>query len=151
MSVSTEDLTIRKTLSVPIGVEEAWQLFTERASSWWPFPTHSIGGEATKAAVMEGRPGGRFYERQQDGTEADWAIVRTWEPPTRLVLEWKVDPSCASEVEVRFAPEGDGTRVVLEHRGWEAYGDGARDAMASYDGGWDVVLRPYVEAARPAS
>lgn len=50
------------------------------------------------------------------------------------------------EVEVRFEPDGDGTRVELEHRGWEHYGDEAEQAMAGYEGGWDVVLGRYLSA-----
>jgi hypothetical protein len=49
-------------------------------------------------------------------------------------------------------PEGDGTRVELEHRGWEAYGDGAGESSSSYGKGWDLVLKPFIAAAsgRPA-
>jgi hypothetical protein len=45
---------------------------------------------------------------------------------------------------VRFAPEGEGTRVELEHRGWEKSGAGER---SSYDGGWEYVLRKFAEAS----
>ncbi len=56
-----------------------------------------------------------------------------WEPPSRLVLrwqlsaDWRCDPQVATEVEVRFSAEGPGTRVDLEHRGLEAYGDRAEE------------------------
>jgi uncharacterized protein YndB with AHSA1/START domain len=49
--------------------------------------------------------------------------VRVWEPGRRLVLEWRLrnfKPGEVTEVEVRFEPSGEGTRVTLEHRGWEA-------------------------------
>jgi hypothetical protein len=45
-------------------------------------------------------------------------------------------------VEVRFSPEGPGTRVELEHRGF-----GATDPRDRYASGWDVVLAPFVEHA----
>ena len=48
---------------------------------------------------------------------------------------------------MRFVPEGDGTRVELEHRGWERWGDEAAETRASYDSGWDTVLAPFVGAA----
>jgi hypothetical protein len=48
---------------------------------------------------------------------------------------------------VRFVAEGDGTRVELEHRGWERYGDDAAETCSSYNSGWDVVLKPFLEAA----
>ena len=72
-----------------------------------------------------------------------------FEPPHRFVLQWLVDPRCAGEVEVTFTPEGEGTGVELEHRGWEQYGDEADTMMAGYESGWDHVLGQYREAAVP--
>lgn len=145
----TTDLTVRKTVIVEAPVDRAWQVFTDRISSWWPVATHSLGGEQVETVVVEGRPGGRLFERTADGGEADWADVVVWEPPRRLVLNWWVNPNNpATEVEVTFAPDGDGsTRVDLEHRGWEKLEERAADGVASYDSGWDAVLAPYVEAA----
>jgi len=42
----------------------------------------------------------------------------------RFVLAWKPHsrPVPPTEVEVRFVPDGEGTRVELEHRGWERVG-----------------------------
>jgi uncharacterized protein YndB with AHSA1/START domain len=73
--------------------------------------------------------------------------VIAWEPPNRFVLEWKVDPDAAAptEVEVRFAPEGDGTRVELEHRGFERLGEAAEEAHQRYSKGWPTVFQDYVE------
>src|SRR5436309_394423 len=42
----------------------------------------------------------------------------------------------------RLGPDGVG-----EHRGWERYGDEAAETCASYNTGWETVLRPFVEAA----
>ena len=54
-----------------------------------------------------------------------------------MVLEWKVNSAAPpTEVEVRFSPDGDGTRVELEHRGWEQYPTGGADERGSYDTGW---------------
>ena len=41
-----------------------------------------------------------------------------------------------------------GTRVDLEHRGFEAYGAEAPTVRASYDPGWEFVLGCYAKAAR---
>ena len=46
---------------------------------------------------------------------------------------------------MRFSPEGPGSRVELEHRGWENIADASE--REGYSGGWDVVLAPYVESA----
>jgi uncharacterized protein YndB with AHSA1/START domain len=142
MSTQAQIEAIRKSVTVNVPVEQAFEAFTDGIASWWPLATHSYGGEKATAAVFEGRKGGRVYERQEDGTEADWAEVAAWEPPSRFVLDWKIS---ASEVEVRFTDEGAGvTRVDLEHRDWERAGEGAEAKRENYDGGWDVVLGQFV-------
>ena len=73
-----------------------------------------------------------------------------WEPPHRLVLAWNVANAEAlpTEVEVRFSAEGEGTRVDLDHRGWEALGEDGVEKRGDYDTGWDFVLGKYVDRAR---
>ena len=55
------------------------------------------------------------------------------------------DAIAATEVEVRFTPEGDGTRVELEHRGFERLGEPAEEAHKSYSEGWPTVFQDYVD------
>lgn len=133
--------TIRKTVLVDFTPEEAFDLFTRRIASWWPVRTHSYGGEKVTNVVFETQVGGRVYELTEEG-EQDWARVRELEPPRRFLLEWLIGSASGSEVEVTFTAEGPGSRVVLEHRGLAD-----ADARGSYDGGWDVVLAPFREAA----
>jgi uncharacterized protein YndB with AHSA1/START domain len=83
--------------------------------------------------------------------------VLVWEPPGRLVLAWQIapdrapepNPARASEVEVRFVPQGPpGTRVELEHRGLSRHGadgDAYREALGSPDG-WPLMLDRYAAA-----
>jgi uncharacterized protein YndB with AHSA1/START domain len=147
MSTSTSAPVVHKSILVDAPPEEAFRAFTAGISDWWPFDSHSVGGERTHEAVFEERVGGRLYERTDGGEEAEWATVLEWEPPIRFVLSWHVNPDDPStEVEVRFTPEADGTRVELDHRGWERLGDKASAARGSYDSGWDVVLGRYVDA-----
>ncbi|MBA3331254.1 MAG: SRPBCC domain-containing protein [Actinobacteria bacterium] len=147
MSVNA-DQAIRKSIVVGVPPEAAWSTYTERIGEWWPLATYSIHGERARTALFEGGQGGRLYERTASGEEAHWAEILAWEPPSRLVLLWQVNPERpATEVEIRFVSEGDGTRVEVEHRGWERLGDAAEEARASYESGWDTVLAPYVEAA----
>ena len=135
---------IRKTVLVDFTPEEAFELFTARVSSWWPVRTHSYGGEDVTDVVIEPHVGGRVYEVTAAG-EQDWASVLAWEPPGRLLLDWQIGEARGTEVEVTFEPEGPGSRVVLEHRGFA--GDTPRD---NYSSGWDVVLAPFVTAAKKA-
>ncbi len=140
---TAEGLVVRKTISVGVPRERAFELFTERIGEWWPFATHSLHGDKVETAVFEGREGGRVYERTSDGEEATWGIVLAYEPPDRFVLEWRVDPSTATELAVSFTSDGNGTRVDLVHSGWDA-----EDKRADYDTGWDFVLGEYSAAAR---
>ena len=141
-------LAVRKSIVVKAPVERAFELFTAGIASWWPAGSHSIHEEEVEAVVLESREGGRLYERTRNGEEAHWADVRVFEPPTRILLDWRVNPQRpATELEIRFVAEGEGTRVEIVHTGWEAYGETAAEGRDGYDTGWGVVLGRYAEAA----
>jgi uncharacterized protein YndB with AHSA1/START domain len=151
------DQAVRKSITVKAGVERAFRVFTEGIDSWWP-KSHHIGTSPMTKAVLEGRAGGRCYSEQQDGTECDWGRVLQWEPPRRFVMAWQVTPlwkyepdvTKASEVEVRFTAERDGsTRVDLEHRYFERHGAGWEQMRSQIDApmGWGELLRLFAENA----
>ena len=129
--------------------DHAFAVWTDRISRWWP-ADHTVTGEDALTVVLEGRAGGRIYERTRDGAEHDWGQVTVWEPPSRLVYlrHLKRDRSDATEVEIRFVDRGDdATRVEIEHRGWErlgATGEGWRDRNR---GGWATLLPHFVAAS----
>ena len=80
-----------------------------------------------------------------DGALQPWYDVLAYEPPSRVLLNWRVNPERpATQVEVTFTAEGEGTRVELVHSGWEAYEEGDEEP-AGYNSGWDHVLGHYVE------
>jgi uncharacterized protein YndB with AHSA1/START domain len=137
---------IRKTVTVDCAVEEAFRVFTADAMSWWPVQTHSIH-EAVDAIVFEPTVGGAVYEIRTNGERGHWATVLEWEPPHRLVLAWNIleREGDLTEVEVRFLPDGEATRVELEHRGWENVDLDAPAKRSNYDIGWDAVLGTYAE------
>lgn len=142
-------LTVRESITVGRSVAEAFQLFTDGIGEWWPLKgtNFSYGGERADKIFLEAKPGGRFYERFTDGELFEVGRVIACEPPKRIVFTWK-DPSwkVPTEVEVRFSPAENGTRVDLEHRGFEAAGVQPPEA-AGWADGWKTVLAPYVEAA----
>jgi uncharacterized protein YndB with AHSA1/START domain len=147
-NVQTKDLTVRKRVTVTCSPQQAFELFTERKTDWWPYETHAASGEKPAEVIYEPRVGGRVYDRLNDGRENQWGTVLAWEPPHRVAIEWNVNPdNPATELEVRFTPEGEGTRVDLEHRGWERYGEAAQESFGSYNSGWDLVLGRYVDRA----
>jgi len=137
---------IRKSLLVKASPEKAFAVFTDGFDRWWP-KTHTIGETALKQAVLEPGVGGRWYGLSEAGVEDIWGEVLAWEPPTRLLLawrisgQWKCDPAVHTEVEVRFLPQADGTtRVEFEHRMLENLGEGAARTAEQMDGGWGTIL-----------
>jgi Activator of Hsp90 ATPase homolog 1-like protein len=146
-------LVISKSAVVSATPERAFEVFTEEIATWWPYKTHSVEGSSEgdtvpQTVVFETGPNGRVYEIMSTGEEAHWANVGVWDPPHRFLLEWKVNPNAAAttEVEVRFTPEGDGTRVDLEHRGFERLGDAAETTHESYSSGWPTVVQAFVDS-----
>jgi uncharacterized protein YndB with AHSA1/START domain len=156
----TDQLTVapvRTATLVEAPIERAFDVFTIGFGRWWP-ASHHTAGDGFEEAVLECREGGRWYERRSDGADGEWGTVLVWEPPHRIVLAWHLDadfkydpdPARATEVEVRFTPDGpDRTRVELEHRLLERFGDRAdetRRAIGS-DGGWPAIMETFAAAA----
>lgn len=150
---------IRRSITVNAPVERAFRVFTESFSGWWPSEYH-IGSAEYAEAVLEPREGGRWFERGADGSECDWGRVLAWEPPHRLLVTWQItgdwryDPDAehASEVEVRFTPEGpEQTVVELEHRHLDRLvgGEAMRQAVGG-DTGWAGILAGFAKAAEAA-
>jgi uncharacterized protein YndB with AHSA1/START domain len=149
MSQQTSEVVIRKSVAVQVPVETAFRIFTEEIHTWWPLRTHAVDTAQAETAVMEGREGGRLFERTASGEEHVWGTVLTWEPPQRVGYSWHPGrgEETAQEVEVTFTPEGDGTRVDLRHWGWEKLGDRFEEIVADHNEGWDHVIGQYVEKA----
>lgn len=142
---------LRLAFQVQCSPSHAFMVWTERIGLWWP-ADHTATGEPDLQVILEGRVGGRIFERAGDGSEHDWGEVLEWEPPHRLVYSWHLrrDRADATEVEIRFMPDepsGDRTRVEIEHRGWERLGAEGRDWRDRNMGGWSTLLPHYVAAA----
>jgi len=150
---------VRKSITVKADAAHAFEVFTARVGSWWP-RSHSIGSSPQTDVVMEPRAGGRWYEISADGSHCSWGKVLAWEPPSRVLLawqigaDWKYDPNLVTEVEVKFTSLGGGeTRVELEHRNIERFGDKAESVRTAIDseGGWSAIVKAYAEAAQTAA
>jgi uncharacterized protein YndB with AHSA1/START domain len=149
MADATASLAIRKSVAVGVPLETAFRVFTEQIGSWWPLATKSVGQEEAVGLTIEPRVGGRVYERLRSGEEHDWGEILAWDPPRRLVFTWHPGRGAETgqEVEVTFAAARDGTRVDLEHRGWEKLVGPGGEIPAHFESGWEEALARYVEAA----
>jgi uncharacterized protein YndB with AHSA1/START domain len=145
---------VRKSLRVDAPQAKAFDVFTAGMSRWWP-PTHTILKASFKESIIEPREGGRWYHVGQDGSTCETGTVRVWDPPSRLVLvwrlnaQWQYDPNLDTEVEVRFIPDGAATKVELEHRHIERMGEGGEAARAAVDApnGWSGILEEFRRSA----
>ena len=129
-------------IRVRSNVDEAFRLFTEEISTWWPMQTHSLSEEKTKQVIFEGRVGGEIFELTTDGQRHVWGTVLVWEPPHRIVYTWHPGrtPETQQEVEMSFRATDEGTEVALLHRNWETLGEEAETTRDGYLNGWNVVF-----------
>jgi uncharacterized protein YndB with AHSA1/START domain len=106
---------IQQSVHVDCTVEEAFRLFTEGFSEWWPL---------AEDCEMEPWPGGRLFEATSTGEEADWGSIIVWDPPHRVEFTWYQGSRRDDHqtVDVEFLVEADGTRVTITHQGWHRSG-----------------------------
>ncbi len=109
---------------VEVDPSEAFRVFTSEIDAWWRGGRRYRLGKNRSMVHLEPRLGGRLFESFETGTGAriaETGRVTAWEPPSRLVLEWRAvnfAPSEKTEVEVLFEPSPSGTLVTVCHRGW---------------------------------
>jgi uncharacterized protein YndB with AHSA1/START domain len=156
MDMEVKHFAVQKSITVNAPAAHVFRAFTEKQNEWWP-RAHHIGKTEKFTAVVEPKVGGRWFERGDDGSECDWGRVLAWEEPKRIVLSWglnaefRYDPDLNTEVEVRFIAETpERTRVELEHRCLERYGDQAEKMRDLFDkpDAWAATLghmRDYAE------
>jgi hypothetical protein len=153
MSAAVKDILVRKSIVVNAPKDHVFKTFTERIDTWWP-RAHHIGGKDPFVAIMEPRKGGRWFERAEDGSECNWGRVLAWDPTDRVLLswdinaEWQYQADLGTEVEVTFVAEAkERTRVMLEHRKLERYGDKAEMMRTLFEseGAWTGTLTAFAQ------
>ena len=108
---------IRQSVHVDCPIEDAFRLFVDGFTDWWPLAWYSMSGEEAAACRLEPWVGGRLFEQTRSGEEREWGSVTAWDRPRRVEFTWN-----PGTVEIEFFVEADGTRVTLIHRGWDAAG-----------------------------
>jgi uncharacterized protein YndB with AHSA1/START domain len=110
---------------VAVDVAAAFEVFTRETDLWWRRgPRFRIAGHRPGLLQFEAGVGGRLFETfETESGEKVFVVghVTAWEPPSRLMLEWRnanFAPSERTEIEVLFEPVAAGTRVIVQHRGW---------------------------------
>ncbi|MGD9599722.1 MAG: SRPBCC domain-containing protein [Steroidobacteraceae bacterium] len=117
----------RASVMLAVSQADAFDIFTRETDLWWRRGLRfRAGGRAPGALHFEPGVGGRLFE-EFEGTSGpqlvEFGRVTVWEPPVRLVFEWRnvnFAPGEKTEVDVRFEEAPSGTRVTVTHRGWAA-------------------------------
>ena len=75
---------VQVAIEVRRGIEEAFRVFTDEIAAWWPVAGHSVEPDRVAAVVLEGRLGGRLYERERVMIrEARARFPKAWKKATR--------------------------------------------------------------------
>ncbi len=137
---------ITKVAFLRCGLDKAFRLLTEQAGEWWPADRRHTKDAASQIRIESG---GRFFERASDGREIELGVVRVFEPPSRLVLDWYpgTGPTQPTHVEIALTPEGEGTRVTVVHLPGPAGEELYKQRAPAYEKSWDLVLDALTAAA----
>ncbi len=119
-------------VSVPVPPAEAFAAFTDLIHLWWPVELQSAYGPGSHL----GFEAQALVEESDDGREQVWGTVRSWAPPSSLVLDlgFGVGSGEPSRVRVDFDAEPDGTAVAVAV-------DGGSRTAGSVD--WEPALRSF--------
>ena len=146
--------TIRKEILIPQPREQVWRALTDSATlAEWMFPND-----------FEPRVGHHFTFRVPGNPKAnfDGLVVRCQvlecEPPGestggRLVFSWSAGgPVDNTQVSFRLEPDGEGTRVVFEHAGFDVSQPFGEQALKGAEFGWAKMFKQLAAVvARPAA
>ncbi|HEX3918072.1 MAG TPA: SRPBCC family protein [Caulobacteraceae bacterium] len=111
-------------LRVKATPERAFEAFVGEIGAWWRAnPLFAFTPRSPGVIAFEPGEDGRLTETLSTGKVFEIGRIRAWEPPRRLVFGWRQAAFALgqdTEVEVRFEPVGEETRVTVEHFGWDS-------------------------------
>jgi uncharacterized protein YndB with AHSA1/START domain len=129
--------SIRRELSVPQSQEQVWRALTDSASlAEWMYPND-----------IQPRVGHRFTFRVPPNPKVgfDGMTVRCevleCEPPSRLAFSWSAGGLGDTRVSFRLEPDGEGTRVLFEHAGFDLSQGWSNQALQGAEFGWAKMLK----------
>jgi uncharacterized protein YndB with AHSA1/START domain len=135
--------TIRREVVIPQPREVVWRAIADReALATWMFPND-----------FEPKVGHRFtfhvpakLEVKFDGLVVRCEVLECT-PPSRLVFSWAAGELTGTTVTFRLEPEGAGTRVQLEHAGFDVTQPWGKQAVKGAEYGWANMLKKLTEVA----
>jgi uncharacterized protein YndB with AHSA1/START domain len=129
--------TIRKELLVPQSREQVWNAITDSAIlAEWMYPNDfepRVGHEFTFAVPPNPKVGFEGLTVHCEVLECD--------APRRLLFSWTVGgPVVDTRVSFQLEPNGDGTRLIFEHSGFDVTQPRGEQAFKGAQFGWAKML-----------
>ncbi len=128
--------TIRRELLIPQPPAQVWRAIADRAAlAEWMFPND-----------FEPRVGHRFTFQVPPNPKANFdglavhCEVLECEPPRRLVFSWSAGALADTRVSFQLEAEGEGTRVIFEHAGFDVSTPQGNQAFRGAEFGWTRML-----------
>ena len=126
--------TIRREILIPQPRELVWRAIADSAAlAEWMFPNDFVP-----------RVGHRFTFQVPPNPKVnfDGLVVRCevleCEPPSRLAFSWAAGGLADTQVSFQLEPDGEGTRLLFEHSGFDA--SWPAQAVRGAEFGWTKML-----------
>jgi uncharacterized protein YndB with AHSA1/START domain len=129
--------TIRREILIPQPQEQVWRALTDStALAEWMFPNDfapQVGHHFTFRVPPNPKVGfeGMLVQCQ----------VLECEAPNRLVFSWSAGGLGDTRVSFRLEPDGEGTRVLFEHSGFDLSQGWSDQAIHGAEFGWAKMLK----------
>ena len=129
--------TIQREILIPQAREQVWRAIADRtALADWMYPNDfepRIGHHFTFRVPAKPQVG-------FDGLVVSCEVLEC-EPPSRLVFSWSAGgPVVDTRVSFRLEPDGDGTRLLFEHSGFDLSHPFGNQAFKGAGFGWAKML-----------
>ena len=129
--------TIQREILIPQPREQVWRALSDStALAEWMFPNDfapRVGHHFT--FQVPPRPKVGF-----DGLVVRCEVLEC-EPPSRLAFSWSAGGLIGTRVSFRLEPDGEGTRVLFEHSGFDVSQPWVEQALRGAEFGWAKMLK----------
>ncbi|BBO31024.1 SRPBCC family protein [Lacipirellula parvula] len=131
---------IRKEILIPQSREEVWQAVTDSATlAEWMFP-NDFAPQVGRQFTFEVPPN---PQANFDGLTVRCTVLEC-EPPRRLAFSWTAGGLVDTRVSFELEEEGAGTRLRLEHAGFDLAAPWGEQAFKGAEYGWAKMLKQLV-------
>lgn len=129
--------TIRREVLIPLPREQVWRALTDSTLlAEWMFPNDfapQVGHHFTFRVPPNPKVG-------FDGLVVRCKVLEC-EPPSRLAFSWSAGGLGDTRVSFRLEPDGEGTRVLFEHSGFDFSQGWSDQAIMGAEFGWAKMLK----------